>query len=88
MWGVWFFRSEERRVGKDPNSPHKIAVKCSEDLINYSQHINKLIEKQMSKELENNRLQLKTSVECARWLAFQACVFRGYDESLDSKNKG
>ncbi|KAK4579715.1 hypothetical protein RGQ29_029394 [Quercus rubra] len=54
---------------------------------NYSRHIDKLIEKQTSKELENNRLRLKTSIECARWLAFQACAFRGHDESLDSKNR-
>ncbi|KAK4602321.1 hypothetical protein RGQ29_011382 [Quercus rubra] len=72
-----------RHVGKEPNSPHKIAMKCCEDLKNYSQHIDKLIEKQTSKELKNNRLRLKTSVECARWLAFQACAFRGHDESLD-----
>ena len=77
-----------RHEGKDPNSPHKIVVKCCEDLKNYSRHINKLIEKQKSKELENNRLQLKTSIECARWLAFQACAFRGHNESLDSKNRG
>jgi hypothetical protein len=32
-------------VGTDPNSPHKIAVKCCEDLKNYSRHIGKLIEK-------------------------------------------
>ncbi|KAL4654515.1 hypothetical protein ACB092_01G385100 [Castanea dentata] len=75
-------------TGKDPNSPHKIAVKCCENLKNYSQHINKLIEKQTSKELENNRLRLKTSIECAQWLAFQACAFRVHDESLDSKNRG
>ena len=37
--------------GKDPNSPHKIVVKCWEDLKNYSRHIDKLIEKQTSKEL-------------------------------------
>ena len=77
-----------RHVGKEPNSPYKIAVKCCDDLKNYSRHIDKLIEKQMSKELENNRLQLKTSIECARWLAFQACAFRVHDESLDSKNRG
>nr|XP_023885786.1 putative leucine-rich repeat receptor-like serine/threonine-protein kinase At2g19230 [Quercus suber] len=76
-----------RHEGKEPNSPHKIAVKCCEDLKNHSRHIDKLIEKQTSKELENNRLRLKTSVECARWLAFQACAFRGHDESLDSKNR-
>nr|XP_023891585.1 zinc finger MYM-type protein 1-like [Quercus suber] len=75
-------------VGKDPNSPHKIAVKCYENLKNYSRYIDKLIEKQTSKELENNRLWLKTSIECARWQAFQACAFRGHDESLDSKNRG
>ena len=77
-----------RHVRKDPNSLHKIAVKSCEDLKNYSRHIDKLIEKQKSKELENNRLRLKTSIECARWLAFQACAFRDHDESLDSKNRG
>ena len=77
-----------RHVRKDPNSPHKITVKCCEDLKNYSRHIDKLIEKQTSKELENNRLLLKTSIKCARWLAFQVCAFRGHDERLDSKNMG
>nr|XP_023873541.1 zinc finger MYM-type protein 1-like [Quercus suber] len=77
-----------RHEGKEPNSPHKIAMKCCEDLKNHSRHIDKLIEKQTSKELENNRLRLKTSVECARWLAFQACAFRGHYKSLDSKNRG
>ena len=42
----------------------------------------------MSKEIENNWLLLKTSIECARWLAFQACAFGGHHESRDSKNKG
>ena len=36
----------------------------------------------------HNRLRLTTSIECARWLAFQACAFRGHDESLDSKDRG
>ena len=31
-------------------------------------------------------MRLKTSIECARWLAFQAYSFRGHDKSLDSKN--
>ncbi|XP_062152108.1 uncharacterized protein LOC133860537 [Alnus glutinosa] len=75
-------------VGKDPNSPHKNAVKCCEDLMNQSRHIDKLIEKQTSQETENNRLRLKTSVDSVQWLAFQACAFRGYDESSDSKNQG
>ena len=62
-------------------------MKCCEDLKNYSRHIDKLIEKQTSKELENNRLRLKTSIECTRWLASQTCAFRGHDENLDSKNR-
>jgi hypothetical protein len=35
-------------MGTDPNSPHKIAVKCCKDLKNYSRHIGKLIEKHSS----------------------------------------
>jgi hypothetical protein len=75
-------------VGTDPNSPHKITVKCYEDLKNYSRHIGKLIEKQSSQEIENNQLWLKTSIDSVRWLAFQACAFRDHDESSNSKNQG
>ncbi|KAF5444869.1 hypothetical protein F2P56_033965 [Juglans regia] len=74
-------------VGRDPNSPHKNAVKCCEDLMNQSRHIDKLVEKQVSQDMENNRLRLKTSIESVRWLTFQACAFRGHDESSDSKNQ-
>jgi len=66
-------------VVTNPNSPHKIVVKCCEDLKNYSWHISKLIEKQTSQEMKNNRLRLKTSIDNVRWLAFQACAFRGHD---------
>jgi hypothetical protein len=52
-----------RHVETDPNSSHKIAVKCCEDLKNYSRHIGKLIEKQSSQEIKNNRLQPKTSID-------------------------
>jgi hypothetical protein len=50
-------------VETDPNSSHKITVKCCEDLKNYSLHIGKLIEKQSSQEMKNNRLRLKTSID-------------------------
>ena len=43
-----------RHVGKESNSPHKIAMKCCKDLKNYSRHIDKLVKKQTSKKLENN----------------------------------
>ncbi|XP_075665649.1 uncharacterized protein LOC142635363 [Castanea sativa] len=74
--------------------PNECPSKCSRieskgiDRDPGTRHTDKLVEKQTSKEIENNRLWLKTSIECARWIAFQACAFRGHDESLDSKNRG
>ena len=43
---------------------------------------------QSTKEILNNRLRVKTSINVARWLAFQGCPFRGHYETLDSKNRG
>ncbi|XP_059458275.1 uncharacterized protein LOC132187857 [Corylus avellana] len=77
-----------RHVGKDPNSPHNIAVKCCEDLMNQSGHIDKIVEKQTLQEIKNNQLRLKTSIDSVQWLTFQACPFRGHDESSGSKNQG
>jgi hypothetical protein len=56
-------------VGKYPNSPHKIAVKCYEDLMKYSRHVDKLFEKQSSKEIHDSRLRLKASIDSVQWLA-------------------
>jgi hypothetical protein len=77
-----------RHVGKDQNSPHKIAVRYCDNLKNNSRHSGKLIEKQSLQEIENNRLRLKTTIDSVRWLAFQACAFKGHDESSNSKNQG
>ena len=60
-------------MGKD-DSQHKIAMRSCEDLMNYSQHIGKVIEKQTSQHIANNRLQLKTTIDAIQWLAFQACA--------------
>ncbi|KAL7109055.1 hypothetical protein ACP275_06G151700 [Erythranthe tilingii] len=38
--------------------------------------------------LSNNRLRLKTSIDCVRWLAYQSCPFRGHDEGPKSTNPG
>jgi hypothetical protein len=38
--------------------------------------------------MEKNQLQLKTTIDSVRWLAFQACAFRSHDESSNSKNQG
>ncbi|XP_057488503.1 uncharacterized protein LOC130778716 [Actinidia eriantha] len=75
-------------VGKDPNSLHKRAMKGCQCLVNQSQHIEKIIEKQTSKQIANNHLRLKTSIDAIKWLTFQACAFRGHDERLDSQNRG
>ena len=48
----------------------------------YSRHIDKLIEKQTSKELENNQLRLKTLVECAQWLAFQEVMMKALIQKI------
>ncbi|GKU91669.1 hypothetical protein SLEP1_g5506 [Rubroshorea leprosula] len=74
-------------MGKDPNSIHNIAVKCLEDFKNQSCHVEKVLDKQSSQQIEKNRLRLKTSIDVVRWLTFQVCAFRGHDESLDSKNR-
>ena len=44
--------------------------------------------KQTSQAIVNNRLRLKTSIDCIRYLTFQGCTFRGHDEGPDSKNRG
>jgi 3-oxoacyl-[acyl-carrier-protein] synthase III len=56
--------------------------------MNQSEHIDKVIDKQTSKEKLRNRLRLKTSIDCVRYLASQGCAFRGHDEGHNSKNRG
>ncbi|KAJ1292260.1 hypothetical protein BS78_02G378300 [Paspalum vaginatum] len=38
--------------------------------------------------LMSGKLRLKTSIDVVKWLAFQACSFRGNDEGPNSKNQG
>lgn len=52
------------------------------------QHIDRLINAQTSQQLLENRLRLKTSIIAVKWLAKQACAFRGHDESVNSRNRG
>ncbi|ESR44579.1 TTF-type domain-containing protein [Citrus sinensis] len=75
-------------VGKDPNSTHKKVEKSCEDLMRQSQHLPQVFNRYSSQEIENNRLQLKTTVEAIRYLTFQGCSFRGHDESKKSLNRG
>ncbi|KAH9751762.1 TTF-type domain-containing protein [Citrus sinensis] len=57
-------------------------------LRNPIQHIDRLINAQTSQQLLENRLRLKTSIIVVKWLAKQACTFRGHDESVNSRNQG
>lgn len=48
--------------GKE-NSPHEIAMKYCEDLMNQSKDIHNLINKQALKNIENNCLRLKSIID-------------------------
>ncbi|KAL7087011.1 hypothetical protein ACP275_13G038800 [Erythranthe tilingii] len=76
-----------RHVGNHKSS-HFISMKSCEDLMNQSRHIDKVMQRQSSEQILNNRLRLRTSIDCVRWLAYQSCSFRGHDEGPTSKNPG
>jgi hypothetical protein len=67
-------------MGKSPNSAHGFAIKCLENLKNQSCHITKVVKRQTTPEILNNRLRIKASIDIICWLTFQACIFRGHDE--------
>ena len=75
-------------MAKNLNSFHENAAKACKNLMNASQHIGYFIEKQTSEQVENNRLRLQVAIDVIRWLAFQACAFRGRDESKEFPNRG
>ncbi|XP_071718860.1 uncharacterized protein [Rutidosis leptorrhynchoides] len=67
---------------------HKDAVVYSVNLQNQEAHIDNIIEKRNNEKHLQNRLRMKATVDIVRWLTFQACAFRGHDESKSSKNRG
>ncbi|MED6202067.1 hypothetical protein PIB30_101675 [Stylosanthes scabra] len=40
-------------------------------------HIDKVLDRHSDETIANNHLRLKTTIDAIRWLAFQACLFRG-----------
>ena len=58
------------------------------DLMNQSQHIQKVLENFNSDQIASNRLRLKASIDVVKVLVFQGLDFRGQDESSDSINRG
>ena len=67
-------------MGKSPNSAHRFATRCFENLKYQSCHIEKVFKRQTTQEIPNNRLRIKALIDIVRWLTFQACAFRGHDE--------
>ena len=75
-------------MGKDLNSTHRIAHKACLDLMNQSQHIDRIVSNFTSEQIANNRIRLKASIDVVQHLSLQAIVFRGQDESSTSTNRG
>nr|XP_023900971.1 zinc finger MYM-type protein 1-like [Quercus suber] len=53
-----------------------------------SQHIDRVVSNFTSKQIANNQVRLKASIDVVRHLALQAIAFRGRDESSTSTNRG
>ncbi|XP_050249314.1 uncharacterized protein LOC126696671 [Quercus robur] len=58
------------------------------DLMNQSQHLQRVVDHFTTEQIANNQLQLKATIFIVRYLAFQAIAFRGRDESFSSLNRG
>ncbi|XP_073120600.1 uncharacterized protein [Henckelia pumila] len=67
-----------------PNNSAKSVI----DLMNVTRHIDKVMNRESSEQIQKNRLRLTTPIECVRWLSLQACGLRGHDEFSDSQNRG
>jgi hypothetical protein len=43
-----------------------------------------ILEVKSKEEKQKDRLRLKTTIACVRWLTFQSCALRGHDERPES----
>ena len=69
-------------------SQYPMIHESSHDLMNQSQHIDRVVSNFTSKQIANNRIRLKASIDVVRHLSLQAIAFRGRDESSTSTNRG
>ncbi|KAJ1278816.1 hypothetical protein BS78_04G107800, partial [Paspalum vaginatum] len=76
-----------KHMGKNANSAHNFSVRCFINLKNSQAHIDSVINKQKEKDAANARLRFTTTIDAVRWLTFQACPFRGHDETPQSLNR-
>ena len=60
----------QSHIKKYPNLAHRVAEQMCKDLINQSQHLQKVIDHFTTEQIANNWLQLKASIYVARYLAF------------------
>jgi len=53
-------------MGKGPNSAHRFATRCLENLKNQSCYIEKVVKRQTTQEILNNQLRIKASIDIVR----------------------
>ncbi|KAM5551090.1 zinc finger MYM-type protein 1 [Rosa sericea] len=70
------------------NSPHHAAMQKWDLIRNPTKQIETVFQSKCLKDIEDNRLRLKASIESVRLLANQGAAFRGHDETEDSLNAG
>ncbi|XP_075507303.1 uncharacterized protein LOC142544109 [Primulina tabacum] len=70
------------------NSTHNKSSKSVVDLMNVIRHIDKVMNRESSEQIQKNRLRLTATIGCVHWLSLQACGLRGHDESSYSQNRG
>ncbi|XP_042444115.1 zinc finger MYM-type protein 1-like [Zingiber officinale] len=70
------------------NSVHNKSAKSVVDVMNVTRHIDKVMNREFSEQIQKNRLRLAATIESVCWLSLQACGLSGHDESSASQNCG
>ncbi|PIA40218.1 hypothetical protein AQUCO_02500131v1 [Aquilegia coerulea] len=71
-----------------PSSAHNQAYRKGQDLLNQSQDIETVLQRQSSQARSEYRVRLKASVDCVHFLLKQGLAFRGHNETTNSNNRG
>ncbi|KAL4610519.1 hypothetical protein ACB092_08G056000 [Castanea dentata] len=77
-----------KKVRNGESCSFNLPYKACQDLMNQSQHIDRIVGNFTSEQIVNNRVRLKASIDVVRHLALQAIAFRGRDKSSTSTNRG
>ncbi|KAJ9535948.1 hypothetical protein OSB04_un000889 [Centaurea solstitialis] len=68
--------------------PHTLAVQNCQNLMNQSQSIATVFNKQTNLTKYKNQTKVYVSIDCVIFLLRQGLAFRGHNETSDSRNKG